>query len=618
MGNLKYFSLLMVAGMFAACSDNLENAGNENDGPKTGEGYVKVAINLPSVSGSRAFDESTDLNDGTPDEYAVKDAILVFFKTTEETGDGTPEATAEFAKAYNVSLNYAGEDVDHVTNRHTVIGEAPLPAQGEQIYALAIVNSNGLFSINANTGELKIKTGTGTDTYSSVFGTTKTLSALQKAIATTVRECTTNGFMMLSSPLATKSTSADITDLTKVQTLVQVEVFETKSEAQGSKDYASIYVERVVAKVTLTGFTYSSGDGKYTKTVTADDGDPFKGDEVEFQGWTLNYTNKTLKPVRDVDAITTWLGNDYGVVSRFLGDSGVDGEALYRIYWAEDGNYDVDYGSGEGKSDAKGAFNVFTDPEDEGINWNANTADNKTDSEDYALYCLENTMNYNKQATNQTTSLILKTKYLADPDATGTGAQNFFMYGTQEVTYTQTQFLTNVGTALSLSGGTTASLKEGATGGTYTFIPEGKTEGIDDYLNKKDVKNLIEITQGTSPDVTSSDLTDEQAQTLINTLGEIKFYKDGDSYYNVVLIRHFDDDATPWNAGEAYEAKHLGRYGVVRNNWYEIDVKSISGPGEPTIVDNTEDPTPDDEEEGYIKCQINVLSWAKRQQSVDL
>ena len=606
MGKLKFFGLLLAAGMFAACSDNLENAGNENDGPKTGEGYVKVAINLPSVSSSRAFNESTDLNDGIPDEYAVKNAILVFFKTT--TATETPEATAQFVKAYNVTLGSSVDSENHVTNRHSVIGEAPMPVNDEQIYALAILNANGVFSVDGGDGSLKVNGN-------NVLTTTgnETLSALQDAIATTAAECTTTGFMMLNAPLANTTTTSGFA-LSNVKTLVPVTVYESKNLAENGK-VASIYVERVVAKVTLTGFTYANS--KYTKNVTAANGDPFHGDEVELQGWTLNYTNKTFKPVRDVDAIKTWLGNDYGVVSRFLGDSGVDGEALYRIYWAEDGNYNVSYDGESDDTDAKKAFNVFTDPTDRNISWNANTADNKTDSDkDYALYCLENTMDYDKQVTNQTTSLILKTKYIANPDATGTGAQNFFMYGTQEATYTQTQFLTNVGTALSLSGGTTASLKGGATGGTYTYIPSGSTAGVGDYLNKKDVKDLIEITNGTSPETTSF-LTDEQAKTLITKLGEIKFFKDGDSYYNVVLIRHFYDDETKWEGG-GYTEKHLGRYGVVRNNWYEIKVNTISGPGEPTIVDDTENPNPDDEKEGYIKCQINVLSWAKRSQGVEL
>ena len=53
MGKFKFFSLLMAAGMFAACSDNLENAGNGNEGDTlTGEkGYVNIGINLPTTNG---------------------------------------------------------------------------------------------------------------------------------------------------------------------------------------------------------------------------------------------------------------------------------------------------------------------------------------------------------------------------------------------------------------------------------------------------------------------------------------------------------------------------------------------------------------------------------------
>ena len=70
-------------------------------------------------------------------------------------------------------------------------------------------------------------------------------------------------------------------------------------------------------------------------------------------------------------------------------------------------------------------------------------------------------------------------------------------------------------------------------------------------------------------------------------------------------------------AGESYtDAKHLGRYGVVRNNWYEINITRISGPGLPEIEDP--DPDPDDGTEGFVKCAINVLSWARRTQNVEL
>ena len=98
-------------------------------------------------------------------------------------------------------------------------------------------------------------------------------------------------------------------------------------------------------------------------------------------------------------------------------------------------------------------------------------------------------------------------------------------------------------------------------------------------------------------------------------VGTIRYYKEGTSYYYATAIRHFNDDETPWTSGEAYGIQHLGRYGVVRNNWYEVNINSISGPGEPEIV---EPGGPDDKAEGYIRAEINVLSWAKRSQNVDL
>ena len=68
--------------------------------------------------------------------------------------------------------------------------------------------------------------------------------------------------------------------------------------------------------------------------------------------------------------------------------------------------------------------------------------------------------------------------------------------------------------------------------------------------------------------------------------------------------------------GEYDEYKHLGRYGVVRNNWYQLTVKSVSGPGEPDIPVIPDEPA--DARESYINCEINILSWAVREQDVVL
>ena len=90
-------------------------------------------------------------------------------------------------------------------------------------------------------------------------------------------------------------------------------------------------------------------------------------------------------------------------------------------------------------------------------------------------------------------------------------------------------------------------------------------------------------------------------------------------------IKHFGDNLTSWTEGndtygkndEDNNKKYLGRYGVLRNNWYELTVNSVSGPGTPDVP--TIKPTdPDDENYKYISVSVNILDWAKRSQSVDL
>lgn len=87
---------------------------------------------------------------------------------------------------------------------------------------------------------------------------------------------------------------------------------------------------------------------------------------------------------------------------------------------------------------------------------------------------------------------------------------------------------------------------------------------------------------------------------------------------------------TPWKKSEtpkptvsdgAYPTanqagNYLGRYGVLRNNWYTVNVEGIKKIGSPVVPEVTGDP--DDELAAYISVKINVLSWAKRTQGATL
>lgn len=132
------------------------------------------------------------------------------------------------------------------------------------------------------------------------------------------------------------------------------------------------------------------------------------------------------------------------------------------------------------------------------------------------------------------------------------------------------------------------------------------------YYNKTGDKTLSQLVSATKDGAAVEDL-----DQYFNNIGVIKYYRDGTTYYYASPIRHFGDVETGWDDGEPYEeAKHLGRYGVVRNTWYQLTVNKISRPGEPEIPDTPN--IPDDQQEAYINVQVNILSWAVRQNNVDL
>lgn len=127
---------------------------------------------------------------------------------------------------------------------------------------------------------------------------------------------------------------------------------------------------------------------------------------------------------------------------------------------------------------------------------------------------------------------------------------------------------------------------------------------------------------------------------------KLNYYKGGVSYYNV-RIKHFGDVETPWSAGGSYvvnggdgvneiyfgvakdatptdeqvttaQKNFLGRYGVVRDNWYKLSIDKIGKIGDAQPVDpSTVTPdTPDDEIENFISVHVHIVPWVLRRQNV--
>lgn len=602
MKKVKYLTLLFAASMFAACSDSLDDNRTENGGTTltTGDGYVKVAINLPTTSGMSRVNDGNMLDDGLEEEYAVENGIIAFFKTTTS---GNPDASATFVKAYDLgTLTQQDDQSDaQVSTRVTTTTEAPLVGTGEQLYALVILNpTDAVASVEATTGTLKIN--------GEALTSTSTLSALQAKLENqTLSNYSGTKFLMTNAPLSTVvGNSSALATTATAKTLVPVTVYETKAAAEADKDPAKIYVERVVAKVTLSGFTYNNSE--YTKTATVsntkpngDDESVYNGDIIKLTGWALNVTNKSTKLVRDVTGFSGWLSTTDNNPARFVGTNAIamsNNQSYYRIYWAVDGNYTKD------TTIPASDFTTYTNANQPGTDsWNANAEHDQSSS---PLYCFENTMDHSQQLQNRTTSVLLKTEYrvkFSDNDTPA--ARDFFICGTTPTKYPAADI-----TEGSIKG-IVSHVKETAFSGESSLDLQLNTNAAGgSYDSADDMKELFKIGE-------STDLTTEQAEAIWNTIGTIKYYKGGVSYYYATLIRHFNDSETPWDASApTYALKHLGRYGVVRNNWYDINITSISGPGDPEITTPSEDP--DDQAEGYVRAEINVLSWAKRSQNVDL
>ena len=587
-----FLSMLASIGLIlVGCSDDLGD-GPGNEVLSGDKGYVKIAINLPTTSGQVTRSQNDQFDDGLADEYAVNDAYLLLF-------EGDDEAGAQLKSWYSISTSFGkvGTNIDNITTQSEVVQQI-VKSTDKNTYALVVLNNNGNLSFS---GDLDgFNSGDAGNTVTIGEAPVSTLASLQDALNKEVKSFigdNKNSFTMTNAPIASLSGSNEDLTNQSVSTLVKLDVFDNKEKAEQDMDPDQIYVERVVAKVTVNyiGSLFGTVEGnKHYATLTTEAGQ-YSGDKVYLDGWYLNVTNKSTKFVRDVSGWSTWknIDNSSADISenRFFGT-----KSPYRVYWAIDGNYND---LSDDESILRAAFNIGSD-------------NNELISEENVFstpaYCLENTMRFNHMMQRETTGIVFKMTYLFDASR---NPETFYIIGDVATNNAKSgdELLAYVNEAIA-SLNFMVALKDSPKGGYYSTV--------------KDMQNLFKKSEG-------EDLTDDEALSLINALNNqtIRVYENGATYYYASRIQHFGDyycDIDPDYVDNVsdYGEEHLGRYGVVRNNWYEIVISSISGPSRPTPPDPTDpedpdNPKPDDpKDDAFINCHINILSWAKRFQNVGL
>lgn len=658
MKKLSILALASAALLTAACSTN--DAISEVQAPTLdgkGQGFLSVNVNLPvrsnggtrvDASGQGDWQESTRLEDGESREYKVDDVLLVIF-------GGADEASATVQQIWSPTevgdFGSVSDSPNQVTSRKKYVVKLDEGISGPY-WVLAVVNAHN--HIMRGTADNTIRVN-GQDIR---FSECK-LSTLQAAKVTADTEGKTpfmnngtaqDGFFMTNAVFSDQKggeTSASVKALVlaPVSTIYESE---TAAEAATATPSADIYVERGLAKVTV------SSNLKFDGSVKGAGGATLKAPVLA--GWVLDNTNMSSFIVRNAPEEANRAA-EWGFYSRaatagiekfrFVGYSNVDvpsagnsataptayTQSTYRTYWSPDPNY--------------GAYNK------------ANFYEPKTKDYPSSLtapqYCFENTFNVENQTYQNTTRVVAK--------ITLNDGETFYTLDTDRKTLYQED---DVRKALAARIMNDERFKTWANGAGLT-VTEANFPAIT-ITEEDDVAGTVHISDisFTQTPSDASSVRSFKALSLttataiftdaVNAIRRVQRYPSGVTYY-AIRIKHFGDDLTPWGwNGEAEstiatiypegaphigtkEENYLGRYGVLRNNWYDLSLDNILKIGHPIVPwlnpDNNPNPDPDDPnpdnpnpedpehpddslDDSYISARINILSWAKRPQGIIL
>ncbi|MCH5222753.1 MAG: fimbria major subunit [Muribaculaceae bacterium] len=355
-----------------------------------------------------------------------------------------------------------------------------------------------------------------------------------------------------------------------------------------------IFVQRNVAKLLVNARDVLNPGGYNAKKVEIGD---FKV-QVSLAGWRIEVANTKTYPVMNIDGIN-WEKKEF-MKSGFLNTTSV---GYYdRVFWAKDPNY----------GDETLTQSDFSNP-------NSSYEINKPG------YCLENTMDYDCMLQGQTTRIVVTARWQ-------------FEYADEKL-----------GTYISGNGSIPPECK---------FNSEGYDKGIFYKIDSKDyfwcqhhmeeeIKKIVE-----NPTITWTKFEDGQGgyynlreivtvkigdreiskalyDKIANSIGlsnstarEMGVYENCRCYY-VIRIPHFNGATqTPWDSqkevtgrerdGEKiadYNESHLGRWGILRNVFYEVIVKEIHHLGSPMIPPITDDDTDDMPDQDWLSIEVKGLPW---------
>lgn len=605
-----------------------------------GKAYLTVQIPLGGGAGTRAV----TFDDGDGDEWKVRNIYILIFA-------GTSESNAKFASAYKVeSPSLSLSALQQVTATVTItINDANLNT-GDKLFPFIVVNNNTSAITTSAFPATSVAFANGGSPV--VLTSSSTFADLANVTIADIKDAS-GYFLMTNATLADgNTTSANIFRLPEMSPTF---FFPTEAESQGNPA-AHISVERLAAKTTVTNSITSHYILGNPRATFASDGSDM--------AFALDNYNTRSYAYRHLPAVS---------YQRFVETASIDGHSplAYRTYWGEDVNYSGNSGLAY---TSHATYLAYTDEQKTAF-WhamgsNAYCAENTFNVSNMKDNCTTSILvrlQLNSGLDFYTTSVTGQDIVFQPPrneiSEEGTSASSSFSRKAEDAGATGATEATG-----------TTGRAEVPTRSVVVTYDGSVTATIDDYLRTwlveqsaalrswlrdyagDDARHLrITMTNDATTGRASATLsqtaqasgtgynkfetaTDAYTETggqtlkaylqsLLNGL-TLLYYKDGYCYYRV-LIRHFDDTQTPWSSaatmtnnateqvygsGDTANENYLGRYGMVRNNWYDISITSVTHIGSPVIPALTTNA--DDKVEQLLNTTLSISGWTTHNQNL--
>ncbi len=644
--------------------------------------WISVGISTPGEATITRANE--DLNDGIADEWTVYSAKLVLFKGPSEdeaTLIKDYDITTEFSAESNdqnpgtgSAPNNAGE-VSHTSTK--VVKEIDAPALGGQdnLYGYVILNGNNNATGIAYTPGMKFSAfktqvlkAIGIADEAKGFGAINSYGLVMTNVAIAAK---TGG-----------DVDPSVQEGQEVTTLALIDknaVYTTKAAAEAGTATACIYVERAAVKVdvinnveqvqlegadaidvTFNGWSLGNvnfggndGTGYYNTRQFDTEWLPYFNEAcaTSYLKWRMvgrtDFFDATQNPGH-ATAFRTYFGRDVNYTNAPKADGTFDATNLKGFKLA-----DADYTLAD-KAVTYTYENTFY--ENSQIWANTTYVGVKMTLAGGDFYTIEGQPN-----TRLTYDATTKTGTLCDEVG-----KNHSLIITNARTEIETAIAADLSSATStLNVGKEADAK--ITSVSFDLKPvvtlgtRSATTGAIPYTFTLKLDNVKNSINGADPTAMATDditkleaLAGTNLTTVTTGTTTVYQYVGGVAYYSA-RISHFAQAETPWSApAEAFNqydkiypengkslasgvegedgyvpsvnygatrgAAWLGRWGIVRNNWYRITIDAVRGLGSPVPEDYSGEAggTPDDNPEPkyYIQAHVHILPWVVRGQSV--